>query len=94
MPFVENLAPFFNVAEFADVGVLDGVVHNGIFSHGYTEIMAMAAREAQFTCAETATTRAATTASVLVLIGVTYRVRVVESDGTGVCTIRLESPVL
>ena len=92
MPFTENLALFFNVAEFADAGVLDGVAHNGIFDHGYLEPIGMATREARFTCAETATTRAATQASVLVLNGNSYRVRVVEPDGTGVCTIRLESP--
>lgn len=92
MPFTEDLAAFFNVAEHATAAVLDGVAHNGIFDHGYVELLGMAAREARFTCAETATTRAATQSSVLVLNAVSYRVRVVESDGTGVCTLRLESP--
>lgn len=92
MPFAEDFSGFFNTAEFATAGVLDGVAHNGIFDHAYLELQGMASREAVFTCAETATTRAATRASVLVLNGTSYRVRVVEPDGTGVCTLRLESP--
>ena len=38
------------------------------------------------------TTAAATQTSVLVVRGVSYRVRVVQPDGTGVCTLLLESP--
>lgn len=88
--FTENLAPFFNTAEMADAGVLDGVAHNGIFENGYSEVYGLATHDARFTCAESATTAAATTASVLVVRATPYRVRSVQLDGTGVCTLLLE----
>mgnify|MGYP000187418895 CR=1 FL=1 len=97
MPFTEDLSVFFNAAEFADAAVLDGAVHNGVFDNGYSEVYGMSTHDARFTCAETATTRAATTASVLIMpagparpLATTYRVRSVQPDGTGVCTLLLE----
>lgn len=90
MPFAENLAPFFNVAEFADAATLDGAPVNGIFENGYSEVFGMSTHDARFTCAASAATAAATTASVLVVRATTYRVRSVQPDGTGVVTLLLE----
>lgn len=92
MPFTEDLSVFFQTAEFADAATLDGTAVNGIFRHGYLEVISMAAHDASFQCAESAATAAATQTSVLVVRGVSYRVRVVQPDGTGVCTLLLESP--
>lgn len=88
--FAENLAPFFNTAEMADAATLDGVAHDGIFERPYLDVLGMSTSESRFTCAATATTAAATTASVLVVRATTYRVRSVQPDGTGVCTLLLE----
>jgi hypothetical protein len=88
--FAENLAPFFNVAEFADSATLDGVSVSGIFENGYSEVYAMTTHDARFTMAASATTAAATTASVLVVRSTNYRVRSVQDDGTGVTTLLLE----
>lgn len=90
MPFVENLAPFFNVAEFADAATLDGVAVAGIFDRGYSEVFGMSTHDARFVLADGAATAAATQASVLVVRATNYRVRSVQSDGTGVCTLLLE----
>jgi hypothetical protein len=90
--FTEDLSAFFSTEEFAESGVLDGVAHAGIFDNAYLEpLPGLASSEARFTCAVTATTAAATTASLLVLMGVTWRVRSKQPDATGrVVTLLLE----
>lgn len=88
--FAEDLAPFFNVADFADAATLDGVSVSGIFDSGYEEAYGMTTHEARFTMAASATTAAATTASVLVVRSTTYRVRSVQNDGIGVTVLLLE----
>ena len=88
--FAENLAPFFNILEFADSGVLDGVAVSGILDIGYSEQFGMSTHDARYTMAASATTAAATTASVLVARSVSYRVRSVQDDGTGVTVLLLE----
>lgn len=90
MPFTENLAPFFNVAEFADAATLDGVAVAGIFENGYSELFAMTAHDARFMLPASATTAAATTSSVVALRGKAWRVRSVQDDGTGLTTLLLE----
>lgn len=88
--FAEDLSPFFNPAEFAEAGLLDGVPVNGIYQRGYDERFGISGYEATFT-APSAQLAAATTASVLVVAGLTFRVRSVQPDGTGVSTLLLES---
>lgn len=90
MPFTENLAPFFNIAEFADAATLDGVAVSGIFENGYNEVFAMITHDALLRLPASATTAAATTASIVVLRGKTWRVRSVQDDGTGLTTLLLE----
>jgi hypothetical protein len=87
--FTENLAPFFNVAEFASSATLDGASVSGIFDNAYTDIMGIASRVPMFTL-PTASASAATQASVLITGGVTYRVTSVQPDGTGVTALMLE----
>jgi hypothetical protein len=88
--FTESLAPFFNVAEFANSATLDGASVSGIFDNAYTDIMGIASRVPMFTL-PTASASAATQASVLITGGgVTYRVTSVQPDGTGVTTLMLE----
>lgn len=89
MPFAEDLAVFFNEADFADPAVLDGVPVSVIFHSGYDEAFALEQHEAW---AQLPAVLAAgvTQASVLVVRSTTYRVRVSKPDGTGVCTLLLE----
>lgn len=85
--FVENLAPFFS--DFAVTATLDGASVRGIFDNQYVDVLGVASRQPIFTL-PTADAAAATQASVLVVEGVTYRVRTIEPDGTGVTVLMLE----
>ena len=89
MPFTEDLTPFFRVAEFASSATLDGVSVTGIFDNQYIDTLGVASRQPMFTL-PTADAAAATQASVLIVEGVTYRVRSIEPDGTGVTVLMLE----
>jgi S-adenosylmethionine/arginine decarboxylase-like enzyme len=89
MPFAEDLAPFFNVADFADAATLDGVAVSGIFDNGYEEAFGMTTHEARYTMASSEAA-SATNASVLVVRSTSYRVRVPQPDGTGVTVLLLE----
>lgn len=89
MPITEDFAAFFSTADFAEPGVLDGLTVNGIFDGAYADAMGLATAEAHFTLASSAV-GATTSASLLVLRGITYRVRSIEHDSTGVCTLKLE----
>mgnify|MGYP001403029669 CR=1 FL=1 len=85
--FTENLAPFFS--DFASAATLDGASVSGIFDNQYIDTLGIASRQPMFTL-PTADAAAATTSSVLVVEGVTYRVRSIEPDGTGVTMLMLE----
>lgn len=86
--FTENLAPFFS--DFAaSSATLDGASVRGIFDNQYVDVLGLASRQPMFTL-PTADAAAATQASVLIVEGVTYRVRSIEPDGTGVTVLMLE----
>lgn len=90
MPMTEDLSVFFDTDEFADAATLDGAAVAGIYHDGYDEVYGMATHDAWYRLPEADTT-ATTQASVLVVRGLTYRVRVVKPDGTGLCTLLLEA---
>ena len=69
--------------------MLDSVAVAGIFHNGYDEQMGLSTHDAWYQLTEAAAA-AATQASVLVVRGLTYRVRSTQPDGTGVCTLLLE----
>lgn len=85
--FAESLAPFFS--DFATVATLDGASVRGIFDSQYVDPLGIASRQPMFTL-PTSAAASATQASVLVVEGVTYRVRTIEPDGTGVTVLMLE----
>jgi hypothetical protein len=91
MPFAEDLAPFFNVAEFASAATLNGVAVNGIFDRGYLEPIGndVQSYAPTFLCAAADVPNVAHGQS-LVVDGDTYKVCGVEPDGTGVVLLRLE----
>lgn len=89
MAYAEDLSPFFDPEMDGDTALLDGASVNGIFQNGYAEAFGMAAHDSRFTC-PAAATDTTTQASVLVVRGITYRVRSIQPDGTGVCTLLLE----
>lgn len=78
---------------FTDFGVdatLDGGAVRGIFDRDYAQAFdGIASTSPVFTAPSTAVS-AATTASLLVVAGNTYRVRSVQPDGTGVTLLLLE----
>lgn len=89
MPFAEDLAPFFETAEFATAATLDGASVAGIFDNAYIDSLGLASRAPMFTL-PTASASTATQASVLILDGTSYRVTSVQPDGTGVTMLTLE----
>lgn len=94
MPFAEDLSLFFNEDEFAEPATLDSVAVTGILENDYAAVFGMATREPMFTLAAT-DAASATQGSLLVVPASsinagTYRVRIAQFDGTGLCRLLLE----
>jgi len=70
--------------------LLDGVAVPGIFDRGYIQAFDGIASSAPMFTAPSASVSAATTSSLLVVAGNTYRVRSVQPDGTGITQLLLE----
>lgn len=88
MQLVENLAVYF--AEFGVTATLDGASVRGIFDREYAQAFdGVSTTAPMFTLATTAAATA-TSASVLVVAGTSYRVRSVQPDGTGITLLILE----
>lgn len=90
MPMDEDLAAFFDVADFADAVTLDGHPVAAILHLGYDDVLGGIATHDAWARLPTASVGASGQHSVLVARGVTYRVRVVQPDSAGVCTLLLE----
>jgi hypothetical protein len=93
MPFVEDLAPFFNTADFATDATLAGVAVKGIFDNQYLlEDVGggVAVSGPVFTLASSAVP-ANVAGATLVVSGVTYKVVEPMPDGTGVTALRLRT---
>lgn len=89
MAFAENLSDFFDQGDFAEAGLLDGAPVTGIFDYQSIDAIGVATRTPTYELPEALTTTA-TTASLLVVRGLTFRVRSIDPDGTGVTVLRLE----
>jgi len=91
MPFAEDLTPFFSTADFASAATLNGAAVNGIFDKDYAEALDNDVQGSSpvFLCAAASVPSVAHGQS-LVVASVTYKVRGVEPDGTGVVLLRLE----
>lgn len=88
MLLVENLTPF--VTEFGTVATLDGALVRGIFDRDYVQAFdGIASTSPQFVLPSASATTA-TTSSLLVVAGSSYRVRSVQPDGTGMTSLTLE----
>ena len=87
----EDLAAYFDTTSwFAQSATLDGVTVAGIFDSPYLQAFdGIASAAPSFTLPSTSAA-SATSASVLVLAGTSYRVRSVQPDGTGISTLVLE----
>lgn len=94
MAFTEDLAPFFNTADFAVDATLGGVAVKGIFDKSYqfgdVGGNGMASTQPAFTLA-TSAVPANPVGTTLVVGGVSYTVAAHEPDGTGVSQLFLES---
>ncbi len=92
MAFAENLAPFFSVSDFAVEATWNGATSViGILDLAYLEPLGNSVEGSApiFTCA-LASLPTVKHGDTLVVAGVTYKVRGVEPDGTGVVVLRLE----
>jgi hypothetical protein len=91
----DDLAPFFNTAEFARDGTLDGVAVRGILDLAYVAAgggMGMSMTAPAFTL-PAAAVPSAPVGKPLVVGNITYRIAQVEPDGTGVTVLILEHSV-
>lgn len=80
---VEDMAVFFNAAEFASNATLDGVAVVGILDQPYAQVLdGIATTEPMFTL-PTASAATAAQGQLLEVNNTTYRVRSVQGDGTG-----------
>jgi len=92
MPFVEDLAPFFDPAEFGTAALYDGASSPiyGIFDNAhyapFQEVDDVAPR---FICASSAVPGVVADKA-LVINSVSYKVKSIQSDGTGVLELFLE----
>lgn len=89
--FTENLAPFFNTAEFGTAATLNGVAVNGILDRNYYEPLGNVVQGSDpiFLCAA-ADVPSVAHGQTLIAASTTYKVRGVEPDGVGVVLLRLE----
>lgn len=85
MPMVEDMAVFFNAAEFAGTATLEGVPVQGILDQPYAQVLdGIATTEPMFTLPTAAAAAAEAAQGQLLELGdTTYRVRSVQADGTG-----------
>jgi hypothetical protein len=93
MAFAEDLAPFFQAAEFADAATLAGLPVRGIFDRAYAQaevgFAGMASTQPAFTLAS-ASVPAGVVGAALVHKGTAYAVVDPQPDGTGVSVLFLE----
>lgn len=96
--FAEDLSVFMNVAEFADVVVLDGVTVHGLFDNGYEETalgMGICGSAAMFTLASADVPENATGLELVIgenaqtTDAVSYTITETMPDGTGITRLRL-----
>lgn len=91
--FTEDLAAFFNAAEFATAATLNGVAVNGIFDNGYAlgsaGGMGFASTQPRLTL-PTASVSASPVGLVVVVASVNYLVAEHQPDGTGLSVLLLE----
>ena len=91
--FVEDLSPFFNIAEFASDAMLDGVAVRGIFDADYAMQDTgggVAAVGPVFTL-PSASVPALVTGKAFVHNSIVYKVVEPMPDGTGVTVLRLRT---
>jgi len=89
MAFVEDMAAFFNDAEFGMEMLVDGVLVTGIFDRPYLDPVAMASTQPTVTL-QTDLVSVSPDLTSVVVMGVVYVVRNVQPDGTGMSTLVLE----
>jgi hypothetical protein len=88
--FTENMAAFFNVAEFAVSATLNGATTvTGIFDDASIDVLSAAATAPRFTCPASSINRSHV-GQTLVVNSTNYIVRAVEPDGTGINSAQLE----
>lgn len=83
MPMVEDMAAFFQAAEFATPATLDGVAVTGILDQPYAQQLDGIASTEPMYMLPTAQIGQARQGSWLVVGAARYRVRSIQPDGTG-----------
>jgi len=89
--FTDDLSVFFNTAEHATPGLLNGVVVAGIFDNRYLEQELGGSGSAPTYTLASASVPANPAGLPLVVGGVTYKVVEPMPDGTGVTVLRLRT---
>ena len=92
MAFLEDLTPFFSVAEFADQATIGGVMVSVIFEQPFADPFGPVVDASQPQCwVPSAAVQHAHQGTVVVLNGETYEVERIEPNGTGISRITLFS---
>ena len=94
MPFTEDLAAFFDPAEFASAATYtpaggSAATVNGIFDNGFADPLGIEGGAPRFTCVA-ADVAGVAHGDALAVDGTTYRVVGVEPDGTGLVALKLQ----
>ena len=90
--FAEDLAPFFDVDDFAVAATLGGNAVTGIFDAAYIEPLGNLVEGASPVFSlPTASAAGAAHGTALVIGATTYKVQGIEPDGTGITVLRLEA---
>lgn len=89
MPFVEDMTPFFNAAEFATTALIGGIAVPVIFDAPYAAPFGESLDTVEPTCLLPSNAVAVKRGDVVQIAGITYRVERAEPDGTGATRLAL-----
>lgn len=89
MPMLENMAAFFNPAEFATTATIAGVAVPVIFEQPYASAFGEALDATAPVCVLPTAAAAVVRGDSIAINGVTYQVDRVEPDGTGLSRLTL-----
>ena len=89
MPFAEDLTPFFEVSDFAEMVTVAGVTFAAVFDAAHVVGLEVASVRPMLTCRQV-DVAGATIGSPAIVRGVAYTVREIQPDGTGVVSLMIE----
>lgn len=90
MPFTDDTSEFFAEADFAELVTIGGEPVKAIFDNQYARVGVMLSTSDPALWCQTADVSTVTRGTVAIVRGVTYAVRDIQPDGTGITVLQLE----